>query len=224
MAELAEKYAKSGASVLKVKLGKAVDEDLERLRKISDAVGPDFPLRIDANQGWTFDEASEMLNAMENLNVEFCEQPMRSWNDDLLPQLRKLSQVKIMADESCFNHHDACKLIKAKACDYINIKFAKSGGITESLKIYETAIAGEIDCMIGGMLESRIALSANLHFAYACPKIRFFDMDTCLLGHLEDPAEGGVIYNGYSLSVGDHPGIGADAKESFLKNCEKWLV
>jgi len=51
------------------------------------------------------------------------------------------------------------------------------------MKIYETANAAGIGCMIGGMLESRIALSANLHLAYACPDIQFFDLDTCKIGH-----------------------------------------
>jgi L-alanine-DL-glutamate epimerase-like enolase superfamily enzyme len=78
--------------------------------------------------------------------------------------------------------------------------------------------------MIGGMLESRIALSAKLHFAYACPEIKLYDLDTCLLGHLEDPCAGGVHYNQYFLSIDDEPGIGADAKEEFLKNCEKITI
>jgi L-alanine-DL-glutamate epimerase-like enolase superfamily enzyme len=125
-----------------------------------------------------------------------------------------------MADESCFNHHDAEKLIAANACDYINIKFSKAGGILESLNVYHTALNANIPCMIGGMLESRIALSAKLHFAYACPKIQFYDLDTCMIGHLEDPCVGGVKYNGYFLDIEDAPGIGADANEEFLKNCE----
>ena len=65
-------------------------------------------------------------------DIAFCEQPMRQWNDHRLPELRKISPIKIMADESVFNHHDARRLIAAEACDYVNIKFAKSGGIIGS--------------------------------------------------------------------------------------------
>ena len=224
MVDLALQYKSRGASILKVKLGKNVQEDLTRITLIRSAVGPDIKLRIDANQGWSFDDASWILNEMANLNIEFCEQPLRTWYDDLLPQLKVTSSIKIMADESCFNHHDARKLIKANACDYINIKLAKSGGIAEAIKIYEIAKAAGIGCMIGGMLESRIALSANLHLAYACQDIHFFDMDTCKIGHLKDPAIGGVIYSGYNLDISDSPGIGADADDEFLKTCENWRI
>ena len=224
MVDLAVKFVKSGATILKVKLGKNPVDDLERINKIRLAVGPAIKLRIDANQGWNFQNASWVLNEMAALQIEFCEQPLRTWYDDLLPQLKKNSPIKIMADESCFTHHDARKLIAAQACDYINIKLAKSGGIGEALKIYEVATASGIGCMIGGMLESRIALTANLHLAYACPEIKFFDMDTCKIGHLEDPVVGGLIYNGYHLTPPDLQGIGADADENFLKNCEKWSI
>ncbi len=94
----------------------------------------------------------------------------------------------------------------------------------EALKIHEIADKAGIACMMGGMLESRIALSAKLHFVYSCPNIRFFDMDTCMLGHLSDPATGGVRFNGFHLEIPDVPGIGADADAGFLKTCEHFRV
>lgn len=224
MVSQAIEFKKSGARILKVKLGKNIDDDIQRISKIREVVGPGIILRVDANQGWTFEEAIKGLTSMAGLDIQFCEQPMSAWYDDLLPALREISPVKIMADESCYNHHDARKLINENACDYINIKFSKSGGITESLNIYATAKEAGVSCMIGGMLESRIALSAKLHFAYACPDIRFYDLDTCMLGHLEDPCSGGVQYNGYFLDIDDTPGVGADAAEEFLQGCEKFIV
>jgi L-alanine-DL-glutamate epimerase-like enolase superfamily enzyme len=224
MALLAIKYKQQGASILKIKLGKKPATDIERIRKIREAVGNSMIIRIDANQGWTFDEACYCLNEMSKLDIEFCEQPMRTWYDDYLPELRKKTSIKIMADESCYTHHDARKLINSNACDLINIKFAKSGGIHESLEIHQIAHEFEVPCMIGSMLESRIALSANLHFAYACPNIKYFDLDTCLLGHLADPVVGGVTYQGFYLDIPDTPGIGADADEDFLKTCEMWRI
>jgi len=222
MCRSALQYQEQGATILKIKLGKNAADDLERIRMIRQAVGPRMVIRIDANQGWDFETSVRCLNGMQDLDIEFCEQPMRTWYDDLLPDLRKQTGIKIMADESCYNHHDARKLINSGSCDYINIKFAKSGGINEGLKIHQTASEAGIPCMIGSMLESRIALSANLHFAFACPGIKFFDLDTCLLGHLKDPAGGGLSYQGYFLDLPEHAGIGADADEEFLKDCEKW--
>lgn len=224
MSKLALSYQEKGATILKIKLGKKPEEDLERMQQIRAAVGPEMTLRIDANQGWDFDAALRCLQGMEDLNIEFCEQPMRTWYDDLLPTLRKESPIKIMADESCYNHHDARKLINSESCDYINIKFSKSGGINEGLKIHKVASDAGIPCMIGSMLESRVALTANLHFAYACKNIKFFDLDTCLLGHLIDPVKGGVTFKGYFLDLPETPGIGADADEEFLKSCEKTTI
>lgn len=224
MARLAMAYIENGARTLKIKVGKNAAEDVQRLVKIRKVIGDGPALRIDANQGWTFEESLFVLKNIAHLNIQFCEQPMRTWYDDQLPDLVKQSPVKIMADESCYNHHDARKLINNKATDYINIKFSKSGGIFEALKIHEVAAGAGIKCMIGGMLESRIALSAKLHFTYSCPNICFYDLDTCKIGHLEDPAKYGVRYNGHYLEIDDSPGIGADADEEFLKKCERWVV
>src|SRR5688572_15284170 len=147
---------------------------------------------------------------------------MRYWDDDKLPELVKASPVKIMADESVFDHYDAERIIKAKACHYVNIKFAKSGGIHEAIKIHDVCAQHHIPCMMGGMLESRVALSAFAHFVLAHDNILFYDMDTCMLGHRADPVVGGVKYNGFFVEVPEAPGIGADADESFLKGCEKF--
>jgi L-Ala-D/L-Glu epimerase len=220
MVEKAIQFKENNVRIIKIKLGKDGEEDVERVRQIRDAVGNDILLRIDANQGWDFDTALDALQKIGPFNVQFCEQPMPRWRDYQLPELRRLSPVKIMADESVFDHHDAEKLAFEQACDYVNIKFAKSGGILEATKINEICEQEKIPCMMGGMLESRIALTAFAHFATAHDNIIFYDMDTCLLGHKTDPVTGGIRYKDYFLEIPDLPGIGADAKDTFLEQCE----
>lgn len=224
MAQKAIAFKQSGATILKVKLGKNAIEDVERIKQIREAIGPELKIRIDANQGWSFDDAVFALQALGKYNIEFCEQPMRTWYDDRLPALMKLSPVKIMGDESVYNHHDARKQINSGSCHYINIKLSKSGGIFEAKQIHDLAAERHIPCMMGGMLESRIALSAKLHFVYSSSNIKFYDMDTCMIGHKEDPCIGGVTYDGYFLDIDDTPGIGADADEVFLSKCEQFVV
>ena len=224
MAAKALEFVDKGANTLKVKLGMGADDDILRIKMIRDAVGYDVKLRIDANQGWSFDDAVTALVGMEPFDIEFCEQPMRTWYNDRLPALKKLSPIKLMADESVYNHHDARMQINARACDYVNIKFAKTGGIFEATKINEVTANEGIACMMGGMLESRIALTAQLHFVYASPNIQFFDMDTPLLGHKTDPCIGGAQYDGFYLDMPEATGIGADAHDDFLKNCDKWVI
>ena len=224
MAATALDFKKKGVRIIKVKLGKDAETDLRRVQMIRDAVGQDTVLRLDANQGWDFETARDLLVKMGEYNIEFCEQPMRQWNDFHLPVLRKISPIKIMADESIFNHHDALRLIHAGACDYVNIKFAKSGGIREALRIIEVCSDHQIPCMMGGMLESRLALTAFAHFAMSQNNIQFYDMDTALLGHQVDPVTGGVQYNGYFLELPETVGIGADISEEFLKTCEQAVI
>jgi L-alanine-DL-glutamate epimerase-like enolase superfamily enzyme len=224
MAEQAKAFVENGATILKIKLGKDVATDVLRIKSIRETVGQQIKIRIDANQGWGMEDANEALAQLGQYNIEFCEQPMRTYNDEYLLELIKSSPIKIMADESVYNHHDALRLIKNKACDYINIKFAKSGGILEALKIIQVASENNIPCMMGGMLESRVALTAFAHFAAANPQIIFYDMDTCMLGHKVDPVLGGITYNGYTVQLPDGIGIGASVDERFLEACENICI
>lgn len=224
MAQKAIQFKKDGVRMIKIKLGKNGKEDVQRVRQIRAAVGEDILLRIDANQGWDFDTARHALQEIGPYQVQFCEQPMRRWYDDRLPALRKKVPVKLMADESVFDHHDARKLIAAGACDYVNIKFAKSGGILEATKINAVCEQSNIPCMMGGMLESRVALTAFAHFALAHDNIIFHDMDTCMLGHTKDPVTGGVQYSGYFLEIPDTPGLGVDADDDFLQQCANMSI
>jgi L-alanine-DL-glutamate epimerase-like enolase superfamily enzyme len=224
MAEQAKEFVERGVRILKIKLGKNAKEDIQRIELINKVVGKEIKLRIDANQGWNYDDALYVLTALKNYNIEFCEQPIRKHDDPLLPQLKKNSPIKIMADESVFDHYDAARLIKANACDYINIKFAKSSGIIEANKINAVCKEKNIACMMGGMLESRVALTAFAHFATAFDNIRFYDMDTCMLGHKIDPVIGGVTYNNFFVELPDSIGVGADVNEEFLQQLEKVIV
>jgi len=221
MAEQAVSFKEKGVKKIKVKLGKEPSIDIERIYQIRKAIGNEIELRIDANQGWNFEDAKLALTGLAQFNIAFCEQPMRTHNDELLPELCTISPIPIMADESVYTHFDAERIIHNKAAKYINIKFAKSGGIYEALQIADVAQKNNVFCMMGGMLESRVALTAKVHFAMANDIIRFYDLDTCLLGHLTDPVIGGVQYDGMKLLLNNDFGIGADVDESFLQTLEQ---
>ncbi|MDB5047391.1 MAG: dipeptide epimerase [Fibrobacteres bacterium] len=224
MAAKAVAWVEKGVKTLKIKLGKDGKEDVERVRLIRAAVGPGIGLRIDANQGWDFDTAVETLKALEGFAIQFCEQPIHHDYDYLLPSLREQVPIRIMADESVFNHHDAIRLIESASADYLNVKLAKSGGILEAIEIADTAQRYGVPCMLGGMLESRLALTANAHLAMSHGNFAFYDLDTCLLGQLQDPVVGGAVYNGFVLELPDAPGIAADIDPAFLETCESVVV
>jgi L-alanine-DL-glutamate epimerase-like enolase superfamily enzyme len=221
MAATARAYVAKGVRTIKIKLGKDPDTDIERVKAIRTAVGADIKLRIDANQGWDYDGALKVLSSLADLDIQFCEQPMRTYNDRLLPLLKQVSPVPIMADESVFDHRDALRLMDTDSCHYVNIKLSKSSGILEAMEINRVCEERNIPCMIGGMLESRLALTACAHFATASPNVQYFDMDTCLIGHLKDPVTGGIQYKNYQVILPGGIGLGADVEEDYLQSLEK---
>ena len=214
-------FKKAGFPAIKVKLGTTTREDVARIRAIRDAVGPEYPIRIDANQGWDTITAIETLKALEPFGIEHCEEPIPHWNNRELVKVRENSPIPIMADESVFDHHDAFRLASMGACDYFNIKFSKSGGIQNALKIVAVAEAAGIKCQVGCMSESRFALTALMHLVLARDTIVHYDMDSSLMLD-EDPVTGGIEYQGAGRwTLGENPGIGADFDEAYLESMEK---
>ena len=224
MAAQALGFVQNGATILKVKLGTTVTNDVNNIEAITAAVGKNIILRVDANQGWSPADALDCLTQLGKYNIQFCEQPMRTYNDHYLPKLLLESPIAIMADESVYNHNDALRIITAKACSSINIKLAKSGGIQEAIQIVAIAQQHNIPCMMGGMLESRLALTAFAHFAAAHSQIQFYDMDTCMLGHKTDPVLGGLTFDGYTAKLPTTIGLGATVSDSYLQHCQSIII
>ncbi len=220
MAEDAMNYKEAGALAIKVKLGTNTRDDVARIKAIREKIGFDILLRIDANQGWDPVTAITTLQALSTYCIEFCEEPVAHWNNDALRRVYEKSPIPIMADESIFDFHDAFKLAKMGACDYFNIKLAKSGGIHNALKINAIAEAAGIYCMVGGMQETRVGISAGAHLISARSNIVFADLDS-INHHVEDPVIGGVVFSGSTVTLPETPGHGADIKPEFLEHVER---
>ena len=224
MAADALKIKGQGYPAIKVKLGKNGKTDVERIRAIREAVGNEIPVRIDANQGWNVEEAITTLKALSQFNIQHCEEPIPRWAFMELPGVKKESPIPIMADESCGDEHDAERLIKIGACDYMNIKLGKSGGIFKALKMVRMAEAAGIHLQIGAFMESRLAMTAFAHFSLCSPVIEHYDFDTALM-FTEDPVTGGIVYekNGV-VKVPEVAGLGATIDDSWLNKMQKVIV
>jgi L-Ala-D/L-Glu epimerase len=224
MAADAVKIKEQGYPAIKVKLGKNGTIDVERIKAIREAIGPEIPLRIDANQGWSMEEAITTLQALAPFGIQHCEEPIPRWAFMELPRLRRKSPIPIMSDESCGDEHDAERLIQIGACDYMNIKLGKSGGIFKALKMVKLAEAANIHLQIGAFMESRLAMTAFAHFSLCSPIIEHFDFDTALM-FSEDPISGGIVYekNGV-IELPDGPGLGAMVKENWLNKLKHVII
>ena len=209
-----------GFRIIKVKLGLNDDEDYRRLKNIRETVGDKPTIRIDANQGWDRIMAVKNLNAFTDFRIEFCEQPCRAYDLQGLNYISHHARIPVMADESLFSIYDALNLIREDAVPYFNIKFSKSGGLCNAIKIAHIAEAGARPCMIGCMSESRLGLTAAAHFAMTSDIFQFFDLDSCF-EHAENPVIGGMDVKNGIIHLPEEPGIGAFPDPDYLKKLEK---
>ncbi len=203
------KAVDEGFRILKIKVGKGGAKDVERIRKIRRAVGPKAELRVDANQGWTVDEAVSTIRAMEDedLGIALVEQPVSCHDFYGLKKVTDLVDTPILADESVFSPEDAERLLKEHAADLINIKLMKTGGIYQALRICDLAESYGIKCMMGSMLESKVSVSAGAHLAAAKDCITMADLDGPSLCRT-DPYKGGPVFDGPHILLTDEPGVG----------------
>ena len=219
MAQEAVGMVARGFPAIKVKLGTNCMDDVARIRAIREAIGGGVLLRIDANQGWDPVTAEQVLQELARFDIQYCEEPVAHWNRTALRWVREKSPIPIMADESIFDHHDAFHLASIGACDYFNIKLAKSGGIHNALKINAIAESAGIQCMVGCMEETRLGLSAAAHLVSARPNIVFADLDSAF-NQTVDVVDGGITYDGGRVILTDAPGHGADIKPEVLSELE----
>jgi L-alanine-DL-glutamate epimerase-like enolase superfamily enzyme len=215
-----KKYADMGYKTLKVKVGLDPDEDFARLSAIRAAVGRGVAIRIDANQGWTVPQAVYALRKMEPLAIEFCEQPVLASDTAGLRAVRLQSPIAIMADEALFGPADAIKLIRAEACDTFNIKVMKAGGLLNSIRIAHIADAANMRCMVGCMLESKLALTAAAHVVASQANIVYADLDGNS-EHVTDPIIDGMTVKAGVLTLPEKPGLGCDVDPAFVKKLRK---
>ena len=216
MAASTKKHAALGYKTLKVKIGVDPDQDLERLRAVRRAIGDGIKLRVDANQGYTVPQAIDALKKIAPLGIQLVEQPVLASDIAGLKTVRAESPIPIMADEACFLPASALKLVTAEACDYINIKLMKAGGILNSIRIAHIADAANMRCMVGCMLESRIALTAAAHVVASQANIVYADLDGNA-EHMADPVVGGMTTKAGIVTMPEKPGLGCDIDPAFLK-------
>ncbi len=215
MAEMAEKYVKEGFTILKVKVGLNPLDDLKAIKLIRKAVGEDVEIRLDANQGYTKKEAVYVLNEMLKYDVDEIEQPIPYYDLDGMRFITQRAKQLIVADESVQSPEDAYRFIKSEACDMINIKLMKSGGIFPALKINSIAEAANMTCMVGCMSESRIGIAAAAAFAAANRNVDYVDLDSHKLISEIEGISGGFSQEGGRITLSEEPGLGLNINLDF---------
>jgi L-alanine-DL-glutamate epimerase-like enolase superfamily enzyme len=203
-------YDKQGFKVLKVKLGKDLEEDIERLVKLREQFGKKMVIRIDANQGYSVQQTIDFFNRTKSLDIELIEQPLPAKMVTEMKNLPDEIKTKIAADESLLSPKEALELIKPpRAAGIFNIKLMKCGGVSQGLKIADIALHEKVDLFWGCNDESAVSITAALHAAFACSNTKYIDLDGSLdLGN--DVVKGGFILKDGYMSCSDKPGLGLE--------------
>jgi L-alanine-DL-glutamate epimerase-like enolase superfamily enzyme len=201
---MAQKVREKPWPVYKVKAGGAGDIDrLNAIRGITNA-----PIRVDANAGWTLEEAMEKIPAYKKSGVEFIEQPLAKDDLDGMLFLKEHSVLPLIADESCVSEADVMKC--ATMFHGVNIKLTKCSGITPARRMLKHARSLGLSTMLGCMNESSIGTAALVHLS---PLADYLDADGPLL--LASDAASGLNYDHGRIHISDKPGLGIDLQITF---------
>jgi muconate cycloisomerase len=171
-AEIARWAYDQGFRKMKVKVGVDPESDIERVRSVREAVGPDVKLGVDANGGWvTPAVAIPTIQRLQQFNIYFAEQPVSEGDIEGMAEVRAAvggeGGLPIVADESVYTLSDAKALAARKACDVFSIYIGKAGGITGAKAIADFALEANITCVIGSNLELGVGSAAMIHLALA---------------------------------------------------------
>ncbi len=204
----AREYLGMGFQILKIKTGVNIEQDLERMLRLREMVGPAIQLRVDANQGYDLSDLKRFLAGAETADIELIEQPLPATADEDLLQLTDHQRAILVADESLLDASAAFNLAHTpKRYGVYNIKLMKCGGIRAAKEIALLAQQGSIELFWGCNDESRLSITAALHVALSCPNTRYLDLD----GSLE--LSNDIITGGFRIENGclvplDGPGFG----------------
>ena len=198
--DLAKEIVARGIHCIKIKVGGDIQDDVAHVEAIREGA-PGLGLTLDANQGYTANEALLCLEALDDRDIRplMLEQPVHKDDHEGLRYVTQHTTVPIAADESAYNAANVAHLIAMGAVNVVNIKLMKCGFV-EAFDIAAVCRATHTQLMIGAMMESRLATSAATHFVAGLGGFRYIDLDTPML-LAEDPFTGGYEQRGEVYDV-----------------------
>ncbi len=202
-------YAK-GFRLFKMKVGKDVESDIRRLEAVHLAL-PEISFIGDGNQGFSRRDCLTFAQGVKACGgtMVLLEQPVMREDLDSMAAIRRETGIPVAADESVRSLADAQQVVARKAADYINIKIMKTG-VAEAVEIASFAKASGLKLMIGGMVETRIAMGCSFGLVLGLGGFEILDLDTPLL-LADDPVTGGYRYDGPRLQPWSEPGLDMNA-------------
>ncbi len=226
--EAAQRVAE-GYLTIGLKLGVFPPEiDLERVRQVRAAVGPEVQLRCDANQAWSTGTAIRTIQKLEEFGVAMVEQPVPRWDLDGLAEVTRSVNIPVGVDESLSSPRDALKIVQKRAAGFFSIKTTKQGGLLNAKKIAAIAEAVGVKIFVNSMIEMGVSAMASAHFAASTPSLFEIGHALTSVRRLQDDIlKEPVIYDGAHITIPqDRVGLGAELDEQKMaryKVSELWV-
>ena len=198
-----------GFTRLKLKVGTDAATDVARVRAVREAAGPGIGVRLDANQGWSREDAVAVIRALAeaDLGVEIVEQPVAGEDVEGLAWVRERVDLPIMADETVYGATDLERVIRLEAADAVNVKLAKCGGPLTGLRLLARAREAGLGTMVGSMMESHVGVATAASMVAAVGTSAVSDLDAAWWA-THSPYAGGPTYGPGVIQLPDAPGLG----------------
>ncbi|MBB2985109.1 dipeptide epimerase [Terracoccus luteus] len=209
LADTARARVADGFATLKMKVGTDAATDVARVAAVRAAVGADVGIRLDVNQGWSREEAVEVIRALADagLGVELVEQPVVAEDVEGLAWVRERVPLPVMADESCYGPFDLERIIRLGAADLVNVKLAKCGSLRTGAALLHRAHEAGLGTIVGSMMETHVGLGAAASLVAAVPTTLVSDLDAAWWA-ARSPVAGGIAYEGEAVLLPSGPGLG----------------
>ncbi len=214
VAQQAKRWADLGFRDFKMKVGTA--NDYEQVAAVRDVVGQQANIRIDANGVWELEEAIAMLNSLESLGIELCEQPVATLEE--MVEVGKATEIPLAADESVVTPDDARCAVTDGGCDAVTVKVAKAGGVDATRKVMESA-----PVYLSSAIDGPLGIAAAAHLAALLPRKGFAAglAQGLATEHLlaETVAADPQPLQGAELKAPTKPGLGIEIDQAALDDC-----
>ena len=211
-ADAARRMVQEGFQTIKLKVGHdPLPYDIERLRLVREAVGSEVRITVDANGGWSVNEAIRAAPFLEEYGVIFVEQPVHRLDLEGLAEVRRHIRLPVMADESVFTVQDALRCIQLRAADIISVYPGKNGGLLNTQAIASLAEAAGVHCAIGSNMEWDIGSATMAHACAAIPNICVERYAADIIGaffHTERAIETPLMTEPACVGIPEGPGLG----------------
>lgn len=209
-----------GIKVIKIKGSSDHVLDIERIKAVRQAVGPDIELRLDPNAAWDVNSTIKTMKQLEDSNLQLLEQPIPAWDLKGMAHIRNNIGIPLMADESIWTPQDAIKIYEYGAADLLNIKIAKSCGLHLGKKIENVAESLGLPCIAGTEIEPGFSLIAKLHLAASMKIHPIASEFTELLLLEKNILKHNIEIIDGCVKVPDKPGFGVELDEKILNECK----